>query len=127
MMSTLTIFFTYLLIIPTVIAFKPSTIQNKLCTSRSSIFRTKLNSVESISVYEELQIPTLLGIYLVDITPDVKRIVLVRHICMSKGVYYMHLIYVYIDGSLCRLYMYLILKIVIITVLITKNDDSNDF
>mmetsp|Transcript_10347 Transcript_10347/g.9975 ORF Transcript_10347/g.9975 Transcript_10347/m.9975 type:complete len:206 (-) Transcript_10347:104-721(-) len=75
MMPILTIVFTSLLIISTVIAFKPSTIQNKLCNSRS-IFRTKLNSIESISIYEELQIPTLLGIYLVDITPDIKRIVL---------------------------------------------------
>ena len=36
---------------------------------------TKLQAAEHVSMYEELQIPTLLGIYLVDITPDVRRIV----------------------------------------------------
>ena len=35
----------------------------------------KKNVGEFVSVYEELQIPTLLGIYLVDITADIRRIV----------------------------------------------------
>lgn len=35
----------------------------------------KLRATEHVSIYEELQVPTLLGIYLVDITPDIRRIV----------------------------------------------------
>ena len=35
----------------------------------------KLNLGEFVSVYEELQVPTLLGIYLVDITSEIRRIV----------------------------------------------------
>lgn len=42
---------------------------------RHSAAATKLHMSEVVSVYEELQIPTLLGIYLVDITADIRRIV----------------------------------------------------
>ena len=35
----------------------------------------KLYAGEYVAMYEELQIPTLLGIHMVDITPEIRRIV----------------------------------------------------
>jgi hypothetical protein len=43
-------------------------------TSRNARTGTKLNS-ECISVYEELSVPTLLGIHFTDITPEIRKIV----------------------------------------------------
>ena len=44
-------------------------------TAAAAIDGTRLRATEHVSIYEELQVPTLLGIYLVDITSDIRRIV----------------------------------------------------
>ena len=63
-------------IIGIVAAFRASNIRSHASSAGKTVPKCGVKLFSTVGVYEEIQIPTLLGIHMVDITPEIRDVVI---------------------------------------------------